>query len=315
MRRPLPACSAAFTLIELLVVIAVLAILIGLLVPAVQKAREAASRAQCQNSLKQIGLATHALHGTYRKLPPLCAPSQHSALTAAGAPFAGAVGFTVFDWLLPFVEQTPLYNAANRDVNTVVRGRTVYAIPIPIYLCPSDPSSPDMMGATTHGGANFWAVGNYSANYYVFGNPNAASTVAREQGSGTLLTVFRDGTSNVVMFTERYGTCGSSGVANSGSTFANLWSDSNLTWRPVFCVNNVPQQPASAGYPPCNMFQIMPDWINSCDSTRAQSPHPGGINACLGDGSVRNISSGVSAASWANACDPRDGVSLGPDWE
>src|SRR5438093_8820809 len=140
MRRSPPACRAAFTLIELLVVIAIIAILIGLLVPAVQKVREAAARVQCENSLKQLGLATHALHDNYKKLPPLCAPSQHHAITAVGAPFGGAVGFTVFDWLLPYVEQGPLYNASNRDVNTIVSGRAVYATPIPIYLCPSDPS-------------------------------------------------------------------------------------------------------------------------------------------------------------------------------
>src|SRR5262245_66297433 len=100
----------AFTLIELLVVIAIIAILIGLLLPAVQKVREAAQRLTCQNNLHQIGLATHTLSDANNFLPPLCAPDQHSPITFAAGPYNGAVGFTVFDWLLPFIEQCNLYN-------------------------------------------------------------------------------------------------------------------------------------------------------------------------------------------------------------
>jgi hypothetical protein len=62
------------------------------------------------------------------------------------------------------------------------------------------------------------------------------------------------------------------------------------------------------------MFQVQPDWVHACDSTRAQSPHAGGIDVCLGDGSVRFVSAGISPATWANACDPRDGAPLGSDW-
>src|SRR5215469_13067798 len=110
-----------FTLIELLVVIAIIAILIGLLLPAVQKVREAAARMSCSNNLKQIGLATHHLNDTYRVLPPLAAASSSSNLTVQG-PYQGATGFTVFDWLLPFVEQDNLSRLSNRNVNTRIPG-------------------------------------------------------------------------------------------------------------------------------------------------------------------------------------------------
>lgn len=309
-RRP-----CGFTLIELLVVIAIIAILIALLVPAVQKVREAAARAQCQNNMKQLGLATHNINDTFKALPPLVAPDANTFITLSPKYNTGR-GFTVYNWLLPYVEQGDLYMASNMWTATTVNGVIVHSYVIPTYLCPADPSvRPDFQGNTTQGGANTWAASNYAANFYVFGNPGATGQLPREQGISSIPKSFPDGTSNVIVHAERYGTCGNT-PGNPNAAFANLWSDSNPTWPPVFCVQNGPPNHASAvaGYPPCLMFQDRPNWVNTCLSDRAQSPHSGGINVCLADGSVRFLSSSVSATTWAQACDPQDGVPLGSDW-
>ena len=245
------------------------------------------------------------------------ASSGHGGLHATQDKFRGAVGFTVFDWLLPYIEQRPLYDASLMNVSTVVSGKTVYATVIKVHLCPSETSSPRGMGATTHGSANTWAVGNYAANYYVIGNPDGATIPDCREGFSRPADL-TDGTTNTVLYTERYGTCGNGGSPNSSLTNGNLWSDSNITWRPVFCIANINKDPtviapAGSAYPPCQKFQMSPHWFNNCDPIRAQSPHPGGIGVCMADGSVKSISGSIDDAVWAAACNPMDGVPL-KDW-
>jgi hypothetical protein len=184
--------------------------------------------------------------------------------------------------------------------------------PVPAYMCPSDPSrdANTAQGATINGRADVWTSSNYAANYFVFGDPNnQASSAARREGRSVLTRTLLDGTSNVIVFAERYGTCGQGGSPNSGLTFGNLWSDSNSVWRPVFCIDNTSKEPAVVGYPACKPLQVNPHWYLKCDSTLTQSGHPGGIIVCMGDGVVKYVRGGISATVWAAVCDPRDGNS------
>jgi prepilin-type N-terminal cleavage/methylation domain-containing protein len=305
-----PPARRGFTLVELLVVIAIIGILVALLLPAVQTAREAARRTQCKNHLKQIALSMHTLHDAHNVLPPMVAPSSSTRISLRG-PYFDATGFTVFNWLLPYIEQGSLYESSQRNVNTRTDGLTMYQHVISIYRCPSEfTTNGKGWGLTTNGRADLWATSNYTANYFIFGDPNASDTLGRREGANSL-SVMKDGTSNTIVFTERYGTCGTSGDRNAGTTYGNLWSDSNSVWRPVFCINQYSQEPSVAGYAPCLKFQDAPDWVSGCESRRAQSPHPGGIHCGLGDGSVRTVSANIADAVWAAACDPRDGVPLG----
>jgi prepilin-type N-terminal cleavage/methylation domain-containing protein/prepilin-type processing-associated H-X9-DG protein len=211
---------SAFTLIELLVVIAIIAILIGLLLPAVQKVREAAARAQCSNNLKQIGLAAHNFESAYGYMPPY----QHTAVfqNANGTKTTATSNGSIFAMILPYVEQANKYNLfdLNYDVNGDGRIHSsitpasktngpARAQDVPIYLCPSDPSSNTYSAWPAPGNAG-------RLNYH--GSQGAHSNVRTSDGQGGVFSMpypsggnvmkgypingLSDGTSNTLMFAE-----------------------------------------------------------------------------------------------------------------
>jgi prepilin-type N-terminal cleavage/methylation domain-containing protein len=213
--------KSGFTLIELLVVIAIIAILIGLLLPAVQKVREAAARAKCSNNLKQVALACHNYHDTYKRLPP---PRGNYFITYAQAlglgpgsnpPYGGLYpgGFTQYGgWMvtiLPYVEQDNLRKNMNyTGTNWVTPYFTYSAKPVPTFMCPSDVRDltqvPAGYGAFTSYMGVTGSDNNFNGQTWNPGAPPAPTNGIFDTNSpGYRLTDIKDGTSNTLMVGER----------------------------------------------------------------------------------------------------------------
>ncbi|HET6573077.1 MAG TPA: DUF1559 domain-containing protein [Fimbriiglobus sp.] len=313
-----------FTLIELLVVIAIIAVLIGLLLPAVQKVREAAARAKCGNNLKQLGLAAQSYHDSHQHLPP----------GVGYYPPTGDEFGTYFFHLLPYVEQDNLYRSAWGLVPfpppagaTAVYypgNNGVYNRPVPVFLCPSDPSvGPG--GTGTIDGYTFGAS-SYAPNGLVsgMGPPNPGP-----QGR-THMNAIRDGTSNTILHAEKYARCTNTAmppaVQDGGTAWAYCtalafaWQPPPMTppgkaFQPGFAIAALANLGAPNAIGPGSKFQHQPTpFLGNCDPTRAATAHPGGIVVGLADGSIRTLSPGVSGTTWWNAVTPSGGEVLGSDW-
>ncbi|MCC6492363.1 MAG: DUF1559 domain-containing protein [Pirellulales bacterium] len=309
-----------FTLVELLVVIAIIGVLIALLLPAVQAAREAARRGQCQNNLKQIGLATHQYHDTHGQLPP-------SFISQAATPHDS---WCVQARLLPYMEQGAIYRGINfnlsyKDPSQAVGGTHISSLRVPVYRCPSE-----MGPEQREDGAINWFPINYGANlgqWFIF------DPATKEAGDGAFAANGRhgfdgvtDGTSNTLCFGEvktfqaylREGKNPSQFNAPIPATAAEVagfggdfkpdsghteWTDARAHqtgMTAVFAPNTVVEYSKDGNVYDVDFNSAREGNSNAITyaAVTARSYHSGIVNVSLLDGSVRGVADGIALPVW-----------------
>jgi len=291
----------AFTLVELLVVIAIIGVLVGLLLPAVQAAREAARRMQCQNNLKQMGLAMHNYHDAYKKFPAQDYAGKASMCKLVNTSFTYRWGWG--SSILPFIEQSALYNQLLPDAcsmpppTTLYNGSLLLQQSIPTFVCPSDPG-PSLNPFHTSPNrstdqANAYAKSNYVNDQNVINN-----------GESISIGAITDGTSNTFLLSERAlilnlnpGNGSIGGVIYGRSPNTDGAQGFHASWPPNTWITTL----TATGFGADGTF---------CRRFPPTSLHTGGVNCVIGDGSVRFLSQSIASNP---ACVPTQGCVNGGD--
>ena len=262
-----------FTLIELLVVTATIAILIALLLPAVQQAREAARRTQCKNNLRQIGIALHNYHDLHTTLPP------GSMVLSPLYPVQSGWGWATF--LLPHLEQTALYDQVDFNIgNTLAGNRELIVHSLAVFRCPTDPA-PDRIAATMLTGESLAvAHGNYCGVMSIF-----------NEASSTRLSEFTDGTSQTIIVGERrYQIAGVGEVTSS-------WCGTLTSGTDYMPFPSLPHLP------------VFPDdMVNQGD--RFNSAHAQGVHFLAADGAVHFLSESLDRTVYYALSTPSGGETV-----
>ena len=331
------ASRRAFTLIELLVVIAIIAVLIGLLLPAVQKVREAAARMSCTNNLKQIGLALHSYHDANNRFPPGYIDGNTNPASTPDNDVGPGWGWASF--LLPYIEQGNVYNQINFSQGVGIgNNKVISQMPLAVHQCPSDPlqqafavydsSFTTPIATVAHGnyvGCNGWeecfwnsgGVGDPAGNDGLSGGYGQSGNGLFYRNSRTRIADVTDGLSNTIVVGER-----------SSNHAPSTWTGAVTGGRcPAWMATQPPSPYAPPPGPPYDNADFDEALVlghgNATHLPSADFPifdpdvfysfHTGGANFLFGDGSVHFLSSGIDPNTYQYLCTIAGGELLS-DW-
>lgn len=302
----MPHRRSGFTLIELLVVIAIIAVLIGLLLPAVQKVRESAARSTSSNNLKQLGLGTHNLEATFGRLQ--AGNGYYASLGGVTGQYQTHFGNPLFA-VLPHIEQDAVYQRGNVGGMYQPWANGNHATAVKTFYSPAD---------ITHSGGKVvrfdWAAASYAGNSMVFCVVDANGMMPvtwASWDSKAKIGKISDGSSNTILFTEKTADCQATGPIISTRDGGNLWTYPKPQLGP-FVWNSFDGQPYLQT--DANFVPVFRPTSETCDGRRPSTPHSGGMLVALCDGSVRSVNSSMLPATLWQAAHPNDGSIPNADW-